>query len=439
MPFHVWLPEAHPAAPSHVSAIMSGVMIKTGVYGLVRVLTLIGPLPAWCGWLLVAVGASSGVLGILWTLAQQDLKRLLAYSSVENIGIIALALGIGLVGLHSGASSVAILGFAAALFHVLNHAVMKGLLFLTAGTVLQRTGTQRLDALGGLLRRLPRTGLACLTGSAALVGLPPLNGFASEFLLFLAAYSAAINLSGANALPGVVTIAALALIGGLAAASFAKVFGIVFLGEARSEHARHAREPGLPMQGSVLLLATCCVLIGALSPLLVPYLEPVLAQVTALPRDEVHVGLSSAVAALWAVVLPSLGFVAVAGALAAVRTWLLAGRTVAEGPTWDCGYALPSPRMQYTGSSFSQPLTAVFAGVLLTEHRGASPEGFFPANASFASRTPDLWRERLYRPLFHALERGLASFRWLQHGRVQLYVLYIALTLVALLLWKIGL
>ncbi|HXJ33821.1 MAG TPA: proton-conducting transporter membrane subunit [Candidatus Eisenbacteria bacterium] len=438
MPLHVWLPEAHPAAPSYVSAVMSGVMIKTGIYGLVRVLTLVGPLPGWCGWLLVAVGAASGVLGILSALAQQDVKRILAYSSIENVGIITLALGLGLVGLRAGANDVAVLSFAAAFLHVLNHAVTKGLLFLGVGAVVQQTGTRRLDTLGGLLRRLPRTGLACFVGSAAIAGLPPFGAFASEFLLYVAAYRAILALSGARALPAAATIGALALIGGLAAACFAKLFGIAFLGEPRSEQADRAREPGRAMQSGVVVLAAGCIILGVASPLVVRSLEPVLTQVTALPHDAVDGELVVAVTALSAVVASCVAFAIVAGGLAALRRRLLAGRAVTAGPTWDCGYAAPSPRMQYTGSSFSQPLTTVFARVLRVESGGAAPKGFFPARASFASATPDVAREGLYRPVFGGVRRALGSLRWLQHGEVQLYVLYVALTLIALLVWKIG-
>ena len=438
MPLHVWLPEAHPAAPSYVSAVMSGVMIKTGIYGLARVLTLLGPLPAWCGWLLVAIGVTSGLLGILFALGQHDLKRILAYSSVENVGIITLALGLGLIGLQAGAGDVAVLGFGAAGFHVLTHAVMKGLLFLGVGAVVQQTGTRRLDALGGLLRRLPRTGLACFTGSAAIAGLPPFCGFASELLLYIAAYRALLALGGADALPAVAAIGGLALIGGLAAACFAKVFGIAFLGAPRSDHAHRAREPGPAMQGAVLVLATGAVVLGLGSPLVVRALEPALVQMTALPPDVVAAELGQGVAALWAVVAACVGFAIVAGALALVRRRLLAGRSVTTGPTWDCGYASTSPRMQYSGSSFSQPLTAVFARVLPTDVHGTLPKGLFPARASFARTMPDVGREWLYGPLFRGFGRALANLRWLQHGQVQLYVLYIALTLVTLLLWMIG-
>ena len=437
MPFHVWLPEAHPAAPSHVSAVMSGVMIKTGIYGLLRVAMLLRPLPAWCGTLLVGVGGATAVLGILSALAQQDVKRLLAYSSVENVGIIALALGLGLVGLHAGAADVAVLGFAAALFHVLNHATMKGLLFLGAGTVVQQTGTRRLEVLGGLLRRLPRTGAAYLVGSAAIAGLPPLNGFASEFVLYLAAYRAIAALGGAHALPAVAAIAALALAGGLAAACFAKVFGIAFLGTPRQDAARGAREPELAMQATVCGLAAGCIVLGALAPVVVRALEPAIAELTALSGDTVRGQVGAAVAALRMVSAAAFVLLGLAGAIAVWRRRLLAARLVGESPTWDCGYALPSARMQYTASSFGQPLLAVFGPVLPTRSEGVPPTGFFPGAASFSSATLDLGRERLYAPVFRTIGRSLARFRWLQHGQVQLYVLYVALTLVGLLLWNV--
>ena len=232
-PLHVWLPEAHPAAPSHVSAVMSGVMLKTGIYGLLRVLTVLGPPPAWWGWLLVGIGVVSGVLGVVFALAQRDLKRILAYSSVENIGLVALGAGLGVLGLAFDLPVMAALGFAGALLHVLNHAIFKGLLFLGAGAVLHATGTRDIEHLGGLLRRMPSTAQAFLVGSAAISGLPPFNGFVSELLILLAALAGVSERAGGVAVPSTVAVAALGLVGGLAAACFARVFGVVFLGAPR--------------------------------------------------------------------------------------------------------------------------------------------------------------------------------------------------------------
>jgi hydrogenase-4 component B len=438
MPFHVWLPEAHPAAPSHVSAVMSGVMIKTGIYGLVRILTLLGPPPAWWGWVLCGIGLTSGILGVLFALAQHDLKRLLAYHSVENIGIIALGLGVGVIGLSTGSATLAVLGFAGALLHVLNHAVFKGLLFLSAGAVAHATGTREIDQLGGLLKSTPWTGATFLVGAVAISGLPPLNGFVSEFLIYLGALRGVT--SGDGAVPVVVlgVIVALAVIGGLAAACFTKAFGVVFLGEPRTPHALHAHEPGWAMRLPMVLLAGACVGIGCLAPMVVRALAPVVGGATGLPLETVRGGLLAAARPLVFLTVMTMSLFAVTALLAGLRHWLLSARHVDTSCTWDCGYAQPSASMQYTASSFAQPLTAFFNVFLQTRQRVEVPDALFPSHASFSSETPDLCTVRVYAPVFAAIDRGLSALRWFQHGEVHLYILYIALTLLVLLIWKLG-
>ena len=435
MPLHVWLPEAHPAAPSHVSALMSGVMIKMGIYGLLRTLTFLGPPPLWWGWLLVAIGLSSGVLGVLFALAQHDLKRLLAYHSVENIGIIALGLGVGLLGLSSGSMSLAALGFAGALLHVVNHALFKGLLFLGAGAVLHATGTREIEHLGGLAKRMPWTAATFLVGAVAISGLPPLNGFVSEFLIYLGSYAGAVRGGAPVAVPLLGVIAGLALIGGLAAACFTKAFGIVFLGEPRHDHAAHAHEPGLSMRLPMALLAGGCGLIGLLAPFVVKVLPPVLACLT---RARVADSLADAVQPLTLIVFGCVGVLVLVGGLLWLRHALLSGRRVETAVTWDCGYAEPTARMQYTASSYAQPLTELFAPLLRTRRKFAPPVGIFPQASSLATETPDMAREAVFRPLFAGTGWALGRLRWLQQGRIQLYVLYIALTLLVLLIWKLG-
>jgi hydrogenase-4 component B len=442
MPLHVWLPEAHPAAPSHVSALMSGVMIKTGIYGLVRTLTVLAPAaappPAWWGWLLCGVGLTSGIFGVLFALAQHDLKRLLAYHSVENIGIIALGLGVGVLGLSAGMPTLAVLGFAGGLLHVVNHALFKGLLFLGAGAVAHAAGTREIDHLGGLFKRMPWTGLTFLIGAVAISGVPPLNGFVSELLIYLGAFHGLASAVSATAVAVLCVIAGLALIGGLAAACFTKAFGIVFLGEPRTDRAAHAHEPSLAMRLPMLLLAAGCVLIGLLSPLAVYALAPVLATVTGLSPEVVSAQVAQTGGILSFVTAGGIGLLAVIAALAGLRSWLLSGRPVATTQTWGCGYGRPTPRMQYTASSFAQPLTDLFSVLLLSRRHLAPPAGLFPRAASLATETADVCGERLYAPVFSGIGRGLAALRWLQHGRVHLYVLYIALTLVVLLIWKLG-
>ena len=436
MPLHVWLPEAHPAAPSHVSAVMSGVMIKTGIYGLVRAFTFLGPPPLWWGWGLVGIGLSSGVLGVLFALAQHDLKRLLAYHSVENIGIIALGLGVGLLGMSTASPVLMVLGFGGGLLHVLNHALFKGLLFLGAGAVLHGTGTHEIDHLGGLLKRMPWTAAVFLVGAAAISGLPPLNGFVSEFLIFLGAFKGGISTTGEVAVPLLAVIAGLALIGGLAAACFTKAFGIVFLGEPRSEHVSQAHETGWVMRLPMLALAAGCLLVGLLAPFVVGGLQTVLENLTGQESGVVSESLALGTQPLMWVVVGAIAFLILVAALGALRRKLLAGRPVQTGPTWGCGYPRPTARMQYTASSFAQPLTDLFGPVLGTKKNISAPHGIFPAEAGLKTVTPDVTREELYRPMFGRINEWLSQLRWLQQGKVQLYVLYIAVTLLALLAWK---
>jgi hydrogenase-4 component B len=437
MPVHVWLPEAHPAAPSHVSALMSGIMIKMGIYGIVRTVTFLGTPEPWWGWTLVGIGAVSGVLGVLFAIAQHDLKRLLAYHSVENIGIIALGLGIGLVGWSAGSPAVAALGLAGGLLHVANHAVFKSLLFFGAGAVKHATHTLEIDSLGGLGRRMPWTALTFLVASAAISGLPPLNGFVSEFLVYLASYRSMTEQPLIVGAAGIVVIAALALIGGLAAACFAKAFGIIFLGEPRSEHGREAREVGPAMRLPMIVLAVACILGGLSGPYLLSAMAPIIAPMTGLPADAMAAGLAQGTQSLWYIVAAAGGFFVLVAGLALVRRLLLAGRTVEEVGTWDCGYSAPTARMQYTASSFAQPIVRMFRTVLRPKRHFKPPVGLLPGASDFETKTPDMFSENVWRPAFAYTSSVLSRLRQLQHGHVQLYVLYLVLALLALLLWRL--
>jgi len=435
VPLHLWLPEAHPAAPSHVSAVMSGVMIKTGIYGLLRTLEFIGPpAPLW-GWSLVVVGATSGILGVLFALAQHDLKRLLAYHSVENIGIIALGMGMGLLGISYGRTDLAVLGFAGALLHVVNHALFKGLLFLGAGAVLHSTGTAELDRLGGLAKRMPATAAFFFVGAVAISGLPPLNGFVSEFLIYLGAFRGVGQGTADLALAGVMVLVSLALIGGLAAACFTKAFGTVFLGEPREVFSHPPHESPRSMTIPMGVLASACVLIGLASPLILPYLGPVLADLVGGPQVRVDVVLSMTTGILWLWTAVALLAVLMIALFYAAKAFDLRRRTAEPVGTWDCGYAAPTARMQYTASSFAENFTTLFAGVLRTHTRVKKPDGIFPKEASFHSETPDPFLSALYRPLLHVVERFRNRWKTFQQGRIQVYLLYIAVTLLGLLVW----
>lgn len=426
-PLHVWLPKAHPAAPSHVSAVMSGIMIKAGIYGLVRTLMLAGDIPLWFGVVLAAIGVVSGILGVLFALAQHDLKSLLAYHSVENIGIIALGLGVGYMGVAAGRPEIAFVGFAGGFLHVVNHAFFKGLLFLGAGSVQHATGLRDMDKLGGLFKAMPVTAITFVIGAAAISGLPPFNGFVSEFMIYTGAFR--LMMSGGEAgLAGLAVLTALALIGGLAAACFAKAFGMIFLGVRRTELAHEPHESPALMAWPMLVLAALCVFIGVL-----PQVGAKIAIAPAmLLSGSSYGGLPAALAPV--------GLIAACVILVCVIIWcarniLLSGRKVGSEGTWGCGYTAATPKIQYTASSFAQPIVDMFG--LGTAKHIKHPQGLFPTGAGFHSHTPDMAKARLFGPVFEQIETRLSSLRVIQHGNVQAYILYIAAALTVILVWTV--
>lgn len=434
MPLHVWLPEAHPAAPSHVSAVMSGVMIKTGIYGLLRTIAFFDSIPDVAGWIMLGVGMSSGILGVLFALAQHDLKRLLAYHSVENIGIIALGMGLGLLGLSRSIPALTVFGFGGAMLHTLNHALFKGLLFFGAGAILHSTGTRQIDQLGGLIRKMPWTATVFLVGSVAICGLPPMNGFISEFLIYLGALQ--MPMPGLSAFAvGFVVIGSLALIGGLAVACFAKAFGIVFLGEPRQIPLDSVHEVDRSMRIAMAIPAGLCVLIGLVSPWILPLLKPAIGNLTGLPVEQLQLPLTSAGYSLATISMLALTLWALILLLAKVRAVLLKNRSVESAVTWDCGYAAPTPRMQYTATSFAEPLTTLFGLLLQSQSHRRLPSGLFPKPTSVETHTPDPFQRLGFHPIFAALLWISRFASYLQHGRVHLYILYIVLTILALVLW----
>jgi hydrogenase-4 component B len=424
VPLHFWLPGGHAAAPSHVSALLSGVMLKMGIYGLLRVTSLIGTVPAWWGWTLLGLGLVSGVLGVLWALAQHDLKRLLAYHSVENIGIILMGIGVGALGVSYHEPLVAALGFTGAALHTLNHALFKSLLFLGAGAVVRATGTRTIDELGGVGRRMPLTAAAFLVGSVAIVGLPPLNGFVSEWILFLGLLRSGETTTALR----VASVAApgLALIGGLALACFTKVYGVVFLGRSRAPSGELAAERGLGSVGPMWALAAACLAIGiypalAVTPALAVGMS--VAPGAAMPGAE----LADLGAALSRVALMALAFAALCALLWLVRGRRMTRLPVASAGTWACAGAPPTPRMQYTASSYAAPLLGAFrplAGIR-THANGAG----------FHTHPIDLVLDAVVLPAWRRLGRVAQEARLLQAGRLRWYLLYVILTLLALLLY----
>jgi hydrogenase-4 component B len=433
-PLHVWLPSAHASAPSHVSAILSGVAIKLGIYGIVRFSGWL-PTPPDAGWVLVGLGVTSAVLGAAFALAQHDLKRLLAYCSVENIGVILVAVGFALIGAERDDAPWGRLALAGGLLHVWNHGLFKSLLFLGAGSVLHTTGTRRMTELGGLWRALPWTAATFAVGAAAIVALPPLNGFVSELGIYLGLLGA-VRAGGAEALGGTAAIVLLALTGALALATFAKVVGVVFLGAPRTPAARAAHECGPWMRAPLVALASGCVLCGVLP---VALWRLVAVSVDAW-RPAATASASASVPALagLGLLLPLLltALVVAAAVLARrVRPWAAPRR-----PTWDCGYALPTPRMQSSAGSFAAIAVAWFAAVLRPERRVHTPDEVLARRQELDERFPEVVLERIVQPISAAVSKLANGVRRLQHGRAQTYLVYVlvGLLMIALLEWTGG-
>lgn len=433
MPLHMWLPGAHASAPSHVSALMSGVLIKMGIYGLVRITSLFAEPPFWWGTMLLVLGVVSGVLGVAFAIAQHDIKRLLAYHSVENIGIIVMGLGTALLGRSLGRSDLVTLGLAGALLHVWNHGLFKALLFLSAGAVVHATHTREIDEHGGLLKSMPRTALFFLVGAVAICGLPPLNGFVSEWLLYLGLLRTATSVSTHAWLAGALAAPALALIGALALACFVKVFGATFLGHPRSAHAQHAHECGARMLGPMLVLAFPCVLIGLLPGLTAPALD---AAVSAWARvSGGHAVRLADLAPFGSITFVGVALLALVTACSAVLLLRMSRSAVTSTATWSCGYAAPASSMQYTASSFAQMSVGLFSWALQPQVHQADVAGPFPKATSFDTHTPDMVLDRLLLPAIENLGRAFSWLRWIQQGSVHLYLGYVVLTVIVLHLW----
>jgi hydrogenase-4 component B len=437
MPLHVWLPGAHAVAPSHVSAVLSAVVLKTGVYGLARVACMLPSLPTAAGGLVLALGVVSGVAGVVFAIAQHDLKRLLAYHSIENVGIIFMGLGLALLGRSLGRAEWVALGLGGAVLHVWNHSFFKSLLFFSAGSVIHRVHTREIDRMGGLARTMPYSAALFLCGAVAICGLPPLNGFVSELLIYLGLFRTLEPGAGGGAACAF-AIPALAMIGALAAACFVKAFGAVFLGEPRRPTGSGGGEGGEAPRAMVLpaaALALLCVAIGLVPALALPFLDRASAAWSESAAEAAPALRSLAPLGpfQWIGVLAAALWLAAIAAFVALRRRMEAragGRVV----TWDCGYAAPTPRMQYTSSSFAQSLVAIFHWML--RPRGHSPRlrELFPRSARHQSHVDDVVLDRWIVPSLRWCARKLLLLRFLQAGRIQLYILYLLIAVLVLAL-----
>ena len=443
IPFHIWLPRAHPAAPSYVSALMSGIMIKIGIYGLIRIgFDWLGQGPGWWGVLILMVGAVSALLGVLYALVESDLKRLLAYSSVENIGIILLGAGAGMIFHSYNLASLAALALLAALYHSLNHAVFKGLLFLGAGSVVLGAGTRNMEEMGGLLRRMPQTGAFFLIGSLAISAMPPFNGFISEWLTFQALLlSFQVPVQFVN-LIFALSIAALALTAGLSAACFVRAFGITFLALPRRQTSEPAHESLWTMRVSMGLLAITCLVLGVVPALILQPLSRAVGELLGARPELSFTWGTLAAANAFASIAPL--WIAVILLLFIFATWLglrVLGTNFRRRyyETWGCGRALQTTAFQYTAAAFANPFRRVFAflyrAVEETEIEAHPESRFFVRTITYRHQSRSIIEDTLYLPIVTLVRRIAAKARTVQSGNVHSYLLYILLALLTLLVF----
>ncbi|MFH0791508.1 MAG: proton-conducting transporter membrane subunit [Candidatus Omnitrophota bacterium] len=445
VPLHIWLPYAHPQAPSYISSIMSGVMIKTAIYGIIRfVIFILGISSPWWGILIITLGILSCLVGIIYALMDHDLKRLLAYSSVENIGIILLGVGLAMFFLSMNMLYLAVFSLIAGLYHLVNHAIFKGLLFLCAGSVYKATGTRDIEKLGGLIKKMPQTAVCFLFGAMAISALPPLNGFVSEWLTLQAFFLGALYVSGGYKLFLGLCAAMLALTSGLAAACFVKAFGITFLARPRSGYAQNAKEVSLTMRAGMFFLAFLTIIFGLSASFIIKLLTQAAGSVissdsmnmsfclnnfTLNPQIGKEVYLSTPLLAL---VLAGFGFIG-----AAVYLWPNRQKTRIY-KTWDCGYYKLDARNEYTATGFSKPFRIAFSFFLLPYRKTEKiRESFYHVKSfKYETHTTLVFKKYIYQPVLALIFKSAKFIRRIQPGSIHLYLAYIFATLLLLIIFR---
>jgi hydrogenase-4 component B len=424
IPLHTWLPEAHPAAPSHVSGVMSGVMIKMGIYGILRVLISVRYDMMSIGIMVLVISVISGVLGVMMAIVQHDIKRLLAYHSIENIGIIGIGIGLGMIGLATENHALSLLGFSGGLLHVLNHSLFKSLLFFSAGSVYQATHTRNIEQMGGLMKNMPFTAILFLTGSLAICGLPPFNGFISEYLIYLGMFK---SLSAASLYQSILvlgTIVSLSLIGGLAIFCFTKAFGIAFLGEPRTENALKAKEAGTGMIYPQFATLALIVLIGLAPVFFVRPVFDIISRSFNISGSTSFTG--TTVGNLTQISILSGVFVITIIILLVYRYFHLRSGKISAGPTWGCGYTAGSSRQQYTATSYTYNYNHLAKPILQTKKimKDISPDEIFPGPRSFRTENDDIFKKILIDRPVDWVSDFLKKIAVMQTGLIQHYILY---------------
>ncbi|MFH1857171.1 MAG: proton-conducting transporter membrane subunit [Candidatus Omnitrophota bacterium] len=445
VPLHIWLPYAHPQAPSHISGIMSGVMIKTGIYGIIRfVIYILGVDSLWWGILILIVAAISCLVGVIYALMEHDIKKLLAYCSVENIGIILLGVGTAMIFIKINSPIPAVFAMTAGLYHLINHALFKGLLFLCAGSIYKASGERDIEKLGGLIKFMPWTAASFLIGSMAISALPPLNGFVSEWLTFQVFFLGTLNTHLYIKVFMTLLAAVLALTGGLAAACFVKAFGITFLAIPRSAKAWQAKEVSFTMKAAMLFLAILTVIFGVAAPVIIKLLVPVAGSILDTQVNNIVFAVNNFTLKLFSgtevYLSPFFISVALIGVLAitALTIYLLFGRAkVKRSKTWDCGYYALDSRTEYTATAFSKPFRVAFDFFLLPYRKTEKVRESFYYIKSFKYEvhTTPIFNKYIYEPFLKILFGAANHLKKMQLGSIHLYLAYIFITVVLLIIF----
>ncbi len=434
VPFHTWLPYAHPAAPAHISGIMSGVMIKIGIFGILRMLLLVKTNYITIGYIILAFSVVSGLYGVMLAIIQHNLKKLLAYHSIENIGIIGIGIGIGCIGMGSGNQILVTLGFAGALLHVLNHALFKSLLFYTTGIVYQAIHTLNIEQMGGLIKKMPQTALLFLIAAIAICGIPPFNGFISEFIIYLGLFQWIQNATLVSIIAIILIVISLVMIGGLAMLCFTKAFSIVFLGNPRHNFNHEIKDAPFIQLLPLYLIALLIILIGLFPKLFLSMLiKPVglfanIQQVAYSPFS------SQTFEALQSISWLAWGFILLVIFIYFLRKLLTKKQDVVISSTWGCGYIAPTAKLQYTASSFVRTYSKLFSPALLFVKKEKDLSGVFPKDGHYETHPYDkIEKWFIDKPLF-TLKSGFNKFQFLSNGKLQFYILYGVIFIIAVIL-----
>ena len=434
IPLHTWLPKAHPAAPSHISGIMSGVMIKIGIYGILRIVTLIGIPSVEISYSMLAISMISAVLGVMYAIAQHDLKKLLAYHSVENIGIIGMGIGIGMLGLSYGNIAMAVLGFSGGLLHILNHSIFKELLFFAAGAVYQKTHTRNIEEMGGLINNMPFTAMFFLKGSLAISGLPPLNGFISELLIYFGMLSGLKAPDTVLCMVCIISIGILAFTGAMAVICFTKVFSVVFLGKPRAANISNVKEAEPAILLPMGILSLFCILIGLFPGSILNLItKPAYFVINKSPVKEITV-----LRMLNNISFSLFLFIGICAVIYAIKLLLLRRAKTVINKVWNCGYPAGNNRMQYTAASFARGFLVLVKPLINLKFEGNPIKELFPVRGEVKSKSKDIFEIYFIKPALKYINGFFNLFKWIQSGNTQDYILYGLLFLAAAILWLIG-